>query len=66
MARVNIEAAKELMLASNLKPLEEYPGGHLYADDAALYLDRLGDSVFNTGTDKERTNVFTVTQKVSS
>jgi hypothetical protein len=40
--------------------------GHLYADDAALYLDRLGDSVFNTGTDKERTNVFTVTQKVSS
>jgi recombinational DNA repair protein (RecF pathway) len=28
VARVNIEAAKELMLASNLKPLEEYPGGH--------------------------------------
>ena len=40
--------------------------GHLYADDAALYLDRLGDSVFDTGTDIERTNVFTVTQKVSS
>ena len=38
---------------------------HLYADDAALYLDSLGDSVFNMGTDIERTNVFTVTPKVS-
>jgi len=28
VARVNLETAKALMLASNLKPLVEYPGGH--------------------------------------
>jgi integrase len=59
-----VTVSKILGHASTQMTLDVY--GHLYADDAALYLDRLGDSVFNTGTDKERTNVFTVTQKVSS
>ena len=39
--------------------------GHLYEDDANKYIDRLGDSLFNTGTDKERTNVFPATLKES-
>ena len=39
--------------------------GHLYEDDASKYIDRLGDSLFNTGTDKERTNVLSVTKKIS-
>jgi len=39
--------------------------GHLYEDDANKYMDRLGDSLFNSGTDKERTNVFPVTLKES-
>ena len=39
--------------------------GHLYEDDANKYIDRLGDSLFNTGTDKERTNIFPVTLKES-
>ena len=30
--------------------------GHLFEDDATMYVDRLGDSIFNTGTDKERTS----------
>jgi hypothetical protein len=37
----------------------------LYEDDASKYIDRLGDSLFNSGTDKERTNVLSVTQKIS-
>ena len=32
--------------------------GHLYEDDAMTYMDRLRDSLFYTGTDKERTNIF--------
>ena len=39
--------------------------GHLYEDDANKYMDRLGDSLFNSGTDKERTNVFPVTLRES-
>ena len=39
--------------------------GHLYEDDANKYIDRLGDSLFNTGTDKERTNIFSITLKES-
>jgi hypothetical protein len=39
--------------------------GHLYEDDATKYIDRLGDSLFNSGTDKERTNVLSVSEKVS-
>ena len=39
--------------------------GHLYEDDATKYVDLLGDSLFNTGTDKERTNVVIVNRKVS-
>jgi hypothetical protein len=39
--------------------------GHLYEDDAMTYMDRLGDSLFNTGTDKERTNIFPATLKES-
>ena len=39
--------------------------GHLYEDDANKHMDRLGDSLFNSGTDKERTNVFPVTLKES-
>ena len=34
--------------------------GHLYEDESAKYVDRLGDSIFNTGTDKERTNLLAV------
>ena len=29
------------------------------------YMDRLGDSLFNTGTDKERTKIFPATLKES-
>jgi integrase len=49
--------------ASTQMTLDVY--GHLYEDDANKYIDRLGDSLFNTGTDKERTNVLSVTQKIS-
>ena len=38
--------------------------GHLYKDDATKYVDLLGDSLFNPGTDKERTNVVSVNRKV--
>ena len=31
--------------------------GHLYEDDASKYMDRLGDSLFEAGTDKERTSL---------
>lgn len=44
--------------ASTQMTLDVY--GHLYKDDSAKYIDRLGDSLFNTGTDKERTNVLSV------
>ncbi len=40
--------------ASTQMTLDVY--GHLYEDDATKYIDRLGESLFNTGTDKERTN----------
>jgi len=49
--------------ASTQMTLDVY--GHLYEDDASKYIDRLGDSLFNTGTDKERTNVLSVTKKIS-
>lgn len=49
--------------ASTQMTLDVY--GHLYEDDANEYIDRLGDSLFNSGTDKERTNVLSVTQKIS-
>ena len=39
--------------------------GHLYEDDAMTYMDRLGDSLFYTGTGKERTNIFPATLKES-
>jgi integrase len=40
--------------------------GHLYEDDSTKYIDRLGDSLFNTGTDKERTNVLSVGLKATN
>ena len=40
--------------ASTQMTLDVY--GHLYEDDASKYIDRLGDTLFNTGTDKERTS----------
>ena len=49
--------------ASTQMTLDVY--GHLYEDDANKYIDRLGDSLFNAGTDKERTNLLSVTQKIS-
>lgn len=55
--------AKILGHASTQMTLDVY--GHLYEDDASKYIDRLGDSLFNSGTDKERTNVLSVTQKIS-
>jgi len=48
--------------ASTQMTLDVY--GHLYEDDASKYVDRLGDFLFNTGTDKERTNLLSVTQKI--
>lgn len=50
--------------ASTQMTLDVY--GHLYEDDSAKYVDRLGDSIFNSGTDKERTNVLSVAMKVSN
>ena len=47
--------------ASTQMTLDVY--GHLFEDDATMYVDRPGDSVFNTGTDKERTNIFPATIK---
>lgn len=49
--------------ASTQMTLDVY--GHLYEDDANKYIDRLGDSLFNTGTDKERTNVLSVALKAT-
>ena len=48
--------------ASTQMTLDVY--GHLYEDDAMSYMDRLGERLF-AGTDKERTNVFSVTLKES-
>ena len=48
--------------ASTQMTLDVY--GHLYEDDAMTYMDRLGEKLF-AGTDKERTNVLSVTQKIS-
>jgi integrase len=39
--------------------------GHLYEDESAKYVDRLGDSIFNSGTAKERPNSLAVAMKVS-
>lgn len=47
--------------ASTQMTLDVY--GHLYEDDAMSYMDRLGEKLF-AGTDKERTNVVSVTQRV--
>jgi hypothetical protein len=38
---------------------------NLNEDDAMTYMDRLGDSLFYTGTDKKRTNIFPTTFKES-
>ena len=48
--------------ASTQMTLDVY--GHLYEDDAMTYMDRLGEKLF-AGTDKERTNVISVAEKVS-
>lgn len=48
--------------ASTQMTLDVY--GHLYEDDAMTYMDCLGEKLF-AGTDKERTNVLSVTQKIS-
>jgi integrase len=48
--------------ASTQMTLDVY--GHLYEDDAMTYMDRLGEKLF-AGTDKERTNVISVVEKVS-
>ena len=55
--------SKILGHASTQMTLDVY--GHLYEDDAMTYMDRLGDSLFYTGTDKERTNIFPATLKES-
>ena len=34
--------------------------GHLYEDESVKYVDRLGDSIFNSGTAKERPNLVAV------
>ena len=47
--------------ASTQMTLDVY--GHLYEDDAMSYMDRLGERLF-AGTDKERTNVVSVKQKI--
>jgi|LakMenEpi03Aug12_release.lakeMendotaPanAssembly.Ray.scaffolds.fasta_scaffold91569_1 integrase len=54
--------SKILGHASTQMTLDVY--GHLYEDDASKYIDRLGDSLFGEGPDKERTNVLSATQKV--
>lgn len=46
--------------ASTQMTLDVY--GHLYEDDAMTYMDRLGEKLF-TGTDKERTNVVSVSNR---
>lgn len=46
--------------ASTQMTLDVY--GHLYEDDAMTYMDRLGERVF-TGTDQERTNVVSVSNR---
>jgi integrase len=55
--------SKILGHASTQMTLDVY--GHLYEDDAMTYMDRLGESLFNSGTDKERTNIFPATLKES-
>lgn len=55
--------SKILGHASTQMTLDVY--GHLYEDDATTYMDRLGDSLFNAGTDKERTNVLQVGLKAT-
>jgi integrase len=50
--------------ASTQMTLDVY--GHLYEDDSTKYIDRLGDSLFNTGTDKERTNILSVALKATN
>lgn len=39
--------------------------GHLYEDDAMTYIDRLGESLFASGTAKERPNVVQASGKIS-
>ena len=39
--------------------------GHLYEDESVKYVDRLGDSIFNTGTAKERPNLLAVGLQVT-
>lgn len=39
--------------------------GHLYEDDAMKYIDRLGESLFTSGTAKERPNVLQASGKIS-
>jgi hypothetical protein len=40
--------------------------GHLYEDESVKYIDRLGDSIFNSGTAKERPNLLAVGMHVSN
>lgn len=55
--------SKILGHASTQMTLDVY--GHLYEDDASKYIDRLGDSLFDSGTDKERTIALSATRKMS-
>ena len=58
-----------LVLKSTLQVVadEVKVGGalNLNEDDAMTYMDRLGDSLFYTGTDKKRTNIFPTTFRES-
>jgi integrase len=40
--------------------------GHLYEDESAKYVDRLGDSIFNSGTAKELPNLVAVGLQVTN
>jgi integrase len=40
--------------------------GHLYEDESVKYVDRLGDSIFNSGTAKERPNLVAVGLQVTN
>lgn len=50
--------------ASTQMTLDVY--GHLYEDEAAIYVDRLGEALFSSRTDKERTNVYSAIERISS
>jgi len=60
----NTTAVGILVRATTQMTLNVY--GYMYEDESVKYVDRLGDSIFNTGTDKERTNVLSVALKASN